>query len=116
MNIIIKKYEHWNTAFGNWDGPKGKYVRSKAHYEQLLREQGLVPVDKLPNPPEKKPFDKTLSPKVERLIKSVALTADKKGRIKAGDRLINGMRECGVNFDLSHCPKHYREGGFDGES
>ena len=110
MLIKVKNYEHYNRALG-------KYIRSKRHYEQELAKGGFVPIkegEKLAqkarqnNHKKYEPSEKLLD--IVRSAKAVS----KNGKIKPSDKLIDAMKEVGVNFNLEHCPKHYQSrGGFD---
>jgi hypothetical protein len=112
MEIIVKRYEHFNRALN-------KYIGSKAQYEKELSKGGYVPYDKgceiaeVSKSKSRKPYDK-LSDKAMGLIKATRLISDKKGNIKAGDRLIDGMRSCGVDFSYYKKIDHYAlKGGFN---
>ena len=109
-NIIIRNYEHWNTALPNWDSPKGKYIRSKAHYEQELAKAGMVSFDQA----EKNKVDshkpyKEMSREAMEVCKAAKDIADKKGNLRIGTRLQKGMEKVGVSFDMDKLPKHYQE-------
>lgn len=113
MEIIVKRYEHFNSAMG-------KYITSKKHYESEMAKGGYIPFDKAQEIAEKakeknrKPY--ILSNKAKAVIEAAKTSADRKGRLHCGDRLIEGMKEVGVNFYSNNIPKHYKidEGGFDG--
>lgn len=112
MNIIVKKYEHYNRSMG-------KYISSRAEYENEMAKGGYIPFEKAEVLAEQrrkeiyKPYN-GISEKALKLCKSAKDVADRKGNIKPSDRLIDGMRDCGVNF-YAQLPKHYQEpkGGFD---
>ena len=118
MEIIVRKYEHFNRSFKHWDTPKGKYIRTKRQYNEAMAREGMVPYEEAKERVEK--FDDKLnkstygplSRKADSLIRSVH--GGKKGKIALSDRQIDAMKEVGVNFNALHCPKHYqKEGGFD---
>jgi hypothetical protein len=119
FGIVVKKYEHHNTAFKNWDSPKGKYIRSKRQYVEAMKREGMVPYEqaaemarrteeKLQNPKLE------LSKKAHEIIETAKLIADRKGNIKPGDRMIDAMKDVGVAIGHPQLPKHYtKEGGFE---
>ena len=121
-NIIIRNYEHINSSFPNWDTPRGKYIRSKAHYEQEMAKAGLVPFDKAEQMAEQarakshKPY--ALSEKARKFIGAVKNTAGKDGKITVSDRFVDGLRKVGVNVDCNYdkLPSHYKEGGFQNDT
>ena len=93
MNIIVKKYEHYNRALG-------KHITSKRHYESEMRKQGMVSLEEGQRLAEKKtskPYNP--SKKALELIQSISLKGTEKGKIKLGSREIDAMKELGVNFD-----------------
>lgn len=113
MQIIVKKYEHYNRAFG-------KYISSKKQYDEEMAKGGYVPFEQGEEMARKarerlhKPYT-GLSPKAEEIIRTAGNMKDKKGNLKASSKLIDGMKELGVRFELPDwCPKHYKpEGGFN---
>ena len=112
--INVKKYEHMNKSFPNWDTKNGKYVSSKAHYEQLKQHYGMMDSDKAREIAEKakeqkkKPY--ILSDKAKEVIEA-AKQSSKNGKLKMSDKLIDGMKEVGVNFDVPE-GLNPNEGGF----
>ena len=105
------QYRHFNRALGC-------KVEGKEHFKKLLSERNMVPIDIGSEMAEKakesrhKPY--ILSNKAKQLINSAKLLADRKGNIKVGDRLVDGMRELGVDLVNRNVPSHYRidMGGF----
>ena len=90
----------------------GKYITSKRHYQEEMKKGGFVSFEegeRLANEPKTKPY--VLSKKAVDLIKSARQSADSKGRIKPGSRLIDGMKDVGVNFNAK-IPNSLK-GGFD---
>jgi hypothetical protein len=116
-NIIIRNYEHFNRSLGNWDSPKGKYIRSKSHYEKELAKQGYVSfeqAEKIKSNPHKE--YNGISAKAMEVCKAARDSADRKGNLRIGTRLQKGMESVGVSFDMSKLPKHYQDiptGGLD---
>ena len=60
-----------------------------------------------------KPY--TLSRKAQEVLRSAKNSSDSKGKLHLSNRLVEGMKEVGVNFYNSNVPKHYsiEKGGFD---
>lgn len=112
MNIIVRKYDHFNSAMG-------KHITSKRHYEQEMAKGGYIPYDKaceIADKAKNKKINYELSPKAREIINSARSSADKRGNIKVSDRLIEGMKSVGVRLDINRdvLPKHYHpEGGFN---
>ena len=109
-NIIIKNYEHINSALPNWDTPTGKYIRSRSHYEQELAKAGMVSFEQA----EKNKVDphkpyKGISKEAMEVCNAAKDMADKKGRLRIGTRLQKGMEKVGVSFDMDKLPKHYQD-------
>ena len=120
-NIIVKKYEHFNTSFKDWDSPKGKWVRSKEHYEQLMRENGMVSFEEGNRQVEanknrrEREYKKGLTPKAMDLCKEIQGMGKADGTLKAGSNLIDAMKDVGVKFD-ARLPSCYQDkGGFGKE-
>jgi len=118
--IIVKQYEHYNSAFRNWDSPThGKYISSKAHYEKALAEEGMITQKEadrqgLNTGPKRKEY--TITPDTQALIESVKQSADKKGRVKVSDRAIEALnrKKREAKFNNRNCPSHYQTtGGFE---
>ena len=112
MEIIVKRYEHYNRALG-------KYIHSKKQYKEEMKRGGFVSFEKGKEIAEKartkmrKSYGK-LSDKSMDIIRSAKQMKDHKGRIRPGGRMIDAMKEVGVNFYDNNIPKAYREwGGFD---
>lgn len=115
MQIIVKKYEHFNTSLPNWTTPKGVYVKSKDHYDRLCKESGMVPYEKIEYKSNRKEY--TLSHKAKEIIKAASQVKDKKGNVKLGDRTIDAMKSIGAIRKISdwnkHLPSNYQKvGGF----
>lgn len=116
MQIIVKKWEHINSAFPNWDTPKGVYVKSKDHYDRLMKENNMVSAEKQVMRDEKREYK--LSDKAKGIIQACKASADKKGRIKSlGDKTIKAMKEIGAIGkkeipSYMQLPQDYQQGGF----
>ena len=119
MEIIVKRWEHINSAFKNWDTPKGKYIRSKRHYYNVLKKSGLIPYEEACRIAEKNSVEKKWVPSKDciEMMNSVMGKGDKNGKIVLGQhpKLVEAMKKKGMTFELPDwCPKHYsKEGGFD---
>lgn len=110
MQIIIKKYEHYNRALGC-------YIKSKKHYERCMQEKGFISQEKASQIADDarersiKPY--IISEKTKTLIKAVVDHTDEKRNVKMSDRLIDGLKENGVKFNFyNKLPKNYEKGGF----
>jgi hypothetical protein len=94
-NIICRDYNHYNRALQ-------KHISSKREYEYEMKRGGFVPIEEAEKMAEKFRKDKEHkyepSQKAESIIRAASLMKDSKGNIKAGSRLIDGMKEVGVNF------------------
>jgi len=108
MEIIIRKYEHVNRSFPNWDTPKGKYVKNKKHYEELMKKHNMVPF-KENNPKEMKWVP---SADLKKTLGEFKQMADKKGNIKLGGRAVEKMKKMGVSFNPKFMTKDLK-GGID---
>lgn len=113
MNIIVKNYEHVNRSLPNWNTPKGKYINSRKQYEEEMKKGGFVDYEHGSRIAEQNNINKdtytALSLEAENVIKAARLIKDRKGNIKPGSRLIDGMKKVGVKFNVPDwCPKHYK--------
>lgn len=90
MQIIVRKYEHYNRALGT-------HVKSKDHYESLMKQGNYIPYEEQQDRVKdngKKPFE--LSQKGWDIIKAAKNSKDKHGRVKLSDRTIDAMKEIGA--------------------
>ena len=115
--IIVKQYEHYNKALGNWDCPQGKYIGSRAEYERELDKQGMISVDeaeKLGMNTGAKRMEYVLQKDTQQLIENVRMTADSKGRIKPSDKAIEALNaKLNKKYHEDAVPKDVpTEGGF----
>lgn len=96
--IIIKNYEHLNKAFPVWDTPQGVHVKSKDHYDRLMKTHNMVSSEESEQQSKKyKPKDYVLSKKAWEIIKVAKNYADKKGKIgNLPTRTIEAMKEIGA--------------------
>lgn len=121
-NIIIKNYEHFNTAMPNWNTPKGVYVKNKDHYDRLMKENGMVSYEEMKNKTESnknrrneyKPSTKALG-----IMKEAIKNADKHGNVKLSGRAIDGLKEMKAIKpkipNYMQIPRQYQpKGGFNG--
>ena len=93
-NIIVKNYEHFNRSLPNWDTPKGKYIKSKSHYESEMKKAGMVRSDSFGQVSQPKLKDYNLSDKARAILGSVR--ADKNGKVQLSGRQIQAMKEIGA--------------------
>lgn len=87
-------FRHYNHALG-------KFIEGKAHYIAEMKRGGYIPTElaeEWAQEYDKKhpPKEYKLSTKAEEIIKSLKLTADKKGNIKLGGRAIQALKEIGA--------------------
>lgn len=106
LNESIKKmsgrmeehqFRHWNDALG-------MMIYSKEHYFHEMKKRRMLPFDiceelaerwESKNEKNYQPYDK-LSPRADGIVRSLKLTADRKGNIKLSDRAITALREIGA--------------------
>ena len=113
MEIICRNYDHYNKALG-------MRITSKHQYHEELKKRGLIDADKafaqadLVNEKRNNP-KMELSQKAIDIIETARLKADRRGRIRCDDRLVDAMKEVGVKIGC-RLPKHYEDikvGGFE---
>ena len=113
MEIICKNYDYFSKALG-------MRIRSKHHYQEELKKRGLIDADKAfaiaDSVNEKRDNPKLeLSQKARDIINTARMKADRKGRVKCDDRMVDAMKEVGCQFHRN-LPKHYQDiktGGFE---
>ncbi len=120
MQIIVKNYNHINKAFGNWDTPEGKLVKSKDHYDRLMKEGGYVVaeegIDRNKNRDGKA---YKLSKEAWEIIKTAKNHVGKNGKIgHLPGRTIEAMKKMGaINKNIPNYMKlptaYTNKGGFD---
>lgn len=92
MQIIIKKWEHVNRSFSNWDTPNGVHVKSKDHYDRLMKESGAISYEKAQElVKNKKMKEYKISDESLEIIKSAKSHADKNGNVKLSDSAIKAL-------------------------
>lgn len=117
-NIIVKNYNHFNTAFPKWDTPKGVYVKSKDHYDRLMKENNMVTLEQAQElNSSKKMKEYKLSNNAKSILDAARMTKDAKGNVKLGDKTIDAMVKIGAIGkkipSYMKLPKdHYNVGGF----
>ena len=94
--IIVKKYEHFNTALPNWDTPKGKYIKSKNHYDSELKKSGMVRSDRFGQVHEPARKDYILSKDARKIIEAAKNSKDKNGNVRLSGRAIEAMKAIGA--------------------
>lgn len=109
MKDIIKDYEHFNTSFGNWDTPRGKYISSKKQYMEEMAKGNYKPYDGGGKHEEKrwKP-----SEGLQVALNELKNMGDKKGNINVATsgRMIEQMKKMGVNFNPKFMPTDLKGG------
>lgn len=105
MEIIVKKYEHYNRALG-------KYIKSKRHYYTELDKGGYIPYEKAQQIAESK-RNKEWKPSkelVQKLNYIKTCKCDKKGNIKHPKDLVGLYQKSGMKMNVPDwCPSHYKE-------
>jgi hypothetical protein len=110
FSIISKDYDHFNRSLG-------MRITSKKQYHEELKKRGMIDAEKafaqadLVNEKRNNP-KMELSQKAKDIISTARMKADRKGRIKCDDRLVDAMKDVGVKFNRQ-LPKHYQVGGFE---
>lgn len=92
MQIIVKTYEHFNRSMPGWDTPKGVHVKSKDHYDRLMKENGMITHEEAARRLEKdnlKPY-KVSNESLE-IIKAAKSGMDRKGNVKLSDTAIKAL-------------------------
>lgn len=111
MEIIVKKYEHYNRSLGKYIGSKREYFTELDRGGYVTQEEGdrLAQIAREKSHKPYKPSEKLIS-----LLQSAQNSKDKRGNIRYSDRLVDGMKEVGVQTNFQDkLPKHYQEqGGF----
>jgi len=107
VGIIVKKYNGYNRAIG-------KYITSKRHYMNEMAKGGYIPFEKAESIAHEAEIrnrkEYRLSDKAMGIIKSANSSKDSEGNVKVEGRMIDAMKEVGVNFNLrDKLPKHYQE-------
>lgn len=95
-NIIVKNYEHFNRSLPNWDSTQGKYIKSKAHYEQELKKAGMKQADSFGKTSEPSRKEYELSQKAREIIREASYSKDKDGKVRLSGRAIEAMKEIGA--------------------
>jgi hypothetical protein len=118
VGIVVKNYEHFNRSLPNWDTPKGKYIRSRAHYEEECKKAGMISYERCSSICDEKqkakdaPF--SVSNETKELMVSVKSRAKKDGTVSLTGREVDYMKSKGMRFDR-RLPEHYHtdKGGFE---
>lgn len=115
MQIIVKKYEHINSALPNWNTPRGVYVKNKDHYDRLCKEAGMVAVEDAGEVSQGKLKGYELSAKAKSII-SAAQAGSRNGKVKLSDKTIDAMKSIGALGkkvpSYMKLPACYDKGGF----
>jgi len=96
MEIQVKEYAHYNRAMG-------KYIRSKAHYEEEMARGDYINSDRAKELAKKKKEEQRgkyeLSKDSRDLLRGMRAKADKKGRYKLSDREADYLKSKGMDPD-----------------
>ncbi len=78
----------------------------------IVKKYGKVKETPPPTQYERKSYK--ISDKALNIIKAAKDMSDRKGKVRLSDKLIDGMKDVGVKFEVPDwCPKHYKQGDFD---
>lgn len=94
--IIVKKYEHINSALPNWDTPKGKYVKNKDHYDRLMKESGMVSYEKMKQQTEensRRENQYVPSAKAKAILAAAKRCVGSDGQLRLSGNVIEGLKE-----------------------
>lgn len=95
--IIVKSYEHFNKALPHWDTPHGVHVKSKDHYDRLMKENNMITQEEANRRNESKQLKAyTLSKESRDIIAAAKLKTDSKGRLTLGQKMVEKMVEKGI--------------------
>lgn len=120
VHIIVRNYSHINSSMPGWDCPKGKIVKSKAHYENLCKEYGMVSYEQAQELAENGRQAKIKNYKVSKesldIIQSAKQSKDSRGNVKLSDRAIDALiqkKAIGKKIpEYMKLPAAYNKGGF----
>ena len=107
MEIIVKRWEHYNRELG-------KYISTKKQYFDELKKRGLVTFEEGCQLAEAKQKESKWIPSKDctNMMREVLDKKDKNIVLGQHPRLVEGMKKLGVKFELPDwLPKHYSEGG-----
>ena len=107
MEIIIRRYEHYNSALG-------KYINSKKEYDYEMKSRGFVPYEKGCQMAESKEKESKWIPSkdLRDKINYIKNKCDDKGNIRHPAELVSLYKQSGISFNPKFVPKE-KEGGFD---
>jgi hypothetical protein len=108
MEVVIKKYEHFNTSFKKWNTPKGRYIRNKDDYDRAMKEEGMITSEEAVE--RVKPLkDYKLSGEAESIIRE-ARDKIRSGGLKLSDGVTQKMIDKKIikpkGYGLEHLPSH----------
>lgn len=109
MEIIVKRYEHYNRSFG-------KYIRNKQEYDYEMKSRGFVPYEKGCQLAESKEKVMKWVPSKDcvDMVKATLTMGDSKGNFKPTSQMLDAMKQKGISFNLpKNMPKEINpQGGF----
>lgn len=115
--IIVNNYAHINRSLPNWDSPYGKIVKSKDHYDRLMKENGMISYEKaqeIASGPKTK--DYILSKNAKAIIEQARNSKDRRGNVKLSDKTVTAMVKMGAIGkkipNYMKLPAGYTTGGF----
>jgi hypothetical protein len=109
MEIIVKRYEHYNSALG-------KYIRTKQEYDYEMKTRGFISQEQGNRLAESKKKEMTWVPSkdVVNMLREIKTQKDKDGNFKPSTRMQEGMKKLGMGKEPKFMPKGL-EGGFHTE-
>lgn len=115
MEIVIRKYEHFNKSLPNWDSPKGKYISSKKQYNDELKKNNMIPFEEAQRMIKDKEKKWTPSKDCIDMIKTVYETKNKKNEIVLGrfPKIVDALKKKGMTFKIPKWITGQTQGGFN---
>lgn len=117
MYVIVKKYEHVNSALPNWDTPRGKYISTKKKYYDELKRTGMIPYEEAKRILDNKEKEKKWIPSADchKLVDHILHSGNKKKEIILSQhpKVVDEMKKRGMSFEIPDYVKGKTQGGFN---
>ena len=97
-----KGYEHYNRALG-------KRIRSKSHYQEEMKRQGMIPKEAADEIARKRTERKPYTPSQDARDIINSLRPDKKGNVRMSDRAIDKLKDMGMTTDKDKIQRHIKD-------
>lgn len=95
--IIIKNYAHINRSMPGWDTPNGRIVKSKDHYDRLMKENDMVSYEAMQQKADSKKLkDYKISKESEDLIRYAKQIKGKNGKVNLSEKAVNMLVKKGA--------------------